>query len=299
MTQNRYFSNLAQGTFITNSGGLTTSTTALIVQSTTKWPTQFPFTVRAEPGTANEELILVLSGSGTAGIPYQIQRGFDGTNPLAHRSGVSIIPGFCQLDLSQPQQHLNLNTPTSGAHGLPSSAWGGGTMQLLNTQPANSSSLLFTSIPATFNHLRIVYAFQANGTGGSVENGVDVFSAMLNSAAVAANWNGIFVRDSSTAPVLYKGSLSNGAPIGGLVWNSYYGSPSYSWGTMDFPFYTNSGSYKGFTSQSYASDGGSAYTTFNLGGSFRISTPITEITLQPEGSSTAFISGNAWLYGIL
>jgi hypothetical protein len=300
VTQNRYYSNLAQGTFITNSGGLTASTTALIVQSTAKWPTQFPFTVRAEPGTSNEELMLVTSGSGTAGIPYQLERGFDNTNPIPHSSGVSVIPGFCQLDLSEPQQHINLNTPASGAHSLPASAWGGGTMQLIQKLAANSASIDFTSIPSTFSHLRIVYAFKGNGTGGFINNGTDVFGMQLNgSTTIPANWAGLVTRNAASSPTVYEGTTSGGGPIGGFVWNNNFGSPGLGWGTVDFPFYSVSGSYKGYVGQSFSGDGGAAYAAFTVSGSYQVSSAISQILMVAEGSSTAFTSGYAWLYGIL
>src|SRR5580698_10149631 len=134
-TQNRYYSNLSQGSFITNVGGISSSNTVITVQATANWPTQFPFTVRIEPGTANEEVVLISSSAGTSSSPYIAQalsvsgRGFDGTNPLSHSQGAAIIPGFSQLDFAQPQQHITLTGSTSGAHGLPANAWSGGTMQ--------------------------------------------------------------------------------------------------------------------------------------------------------------------------
>lgn len=303
MTQNRYYSNLAQGTFITNSGGMTNTTTALIVQSTVKWPTQFPFTVRAEPGTTNEEVMLAVSGAGTAGLPYQVSRGFDNTNAIPHSSGVSVIPGFCQLDLSEPQQHINLSGSSSAAHGLPSSAWGGGTVQLLQTVAASGagSTITFPSIPSTFSHLRVQIALQANGTGGSSENGVDTFGVILNGNTTSScNWLGSSTSNGSSGVFINKGTITNGTPLGGVMWNTFFSSSSgFGWGYLDFPFYSVSGAYKGFLSQTNASDGGAFFNTFNVNASYQMNAPINQIGLIVGGSSTAWLRGNAWLYGIL
>lgn len=163
MTQNRYYSNLAQATFIANTNGLGVSDTALQVTANQDWPTAFPFALWLEPNTTNSEVVLVTSGSGTAVSPYVIQRGYDGTIAYAHAVGAVVTPGVIELDLAEPQSHLNLTGSASGAHGLPASAWLGGQMQLIDTQTAlfaqaafTFSSTVFSTIPSSANHLLVM-----------------------------------------------------------------------------------------------------------------------------------------------
>jgi hypothetical protein len=298
-TQNRYYSNLAQGSTIINTGGISDSTNAVAVQATVNWPLSFPFAVRFEPGTANEEVGLVTSGAGTSSSPYMITRGYDGTNPLSHSQGTNIIPGFAQIDLAEPQWHINLNTPTSGAHGLPSNAWGGGTVQLLQANAAPvSGSLLFNSIPTTYNHLRIVYVLLGNGTGGSIQNGVDVVNLKVNNLSVSSNWVGMYSQLGSSSVTTLTGTTSGGAPAAGLLWNTNYSTRLGGTGYIDIPYYASSAAVKHFHCHSYATDGGSTASALDIKGSWQTSAMISAIAIGPSGASSAFLSGEAWLYGI-
>lgn len=163
ITQNRYYSNLAQATFIANTGGLGISTASLQVTANENWPTQFPFALWLEPNTNNAEVVLVTSGSGTSISPYAITRGYDGTIAFAHASGAIVTPGVIELDLADPQNHINLSGSTSGAHGLPASAWLGGQLQLISTQTVLTpqptvtfNSAVFATIPSSINHLLVM-----------------------------------------------------------------------------------------------------------------------------------------------
>src|ERR1700749_956310 len=109
MTQNRYYSNTAVITTLTNSAGMNAVETDLVVNSTTGWPTSFPFIIRLEPDSANEELVLATSGLGTSSTPYTVTRGYDGTSAKSHALGATVTHGFAQVDFAEPQQHLNLS----------------------------------------------------------------------------------------------------------------------------------------------------------------------------------------------
>jgi len=165
--QNRYYSNIATVTTLANPGGINGSETDLQCEATTGFPGSMPYTLRIEPDTNLEEAVLVTSGAGTSGTPFQVIRGYDGTQARAHPAGVQVKHGFVQLDFAEPQQHLNLTGSASAAHGLPSSAWLGGTMQLLQTvNLASSTTISFPSIPSTFSKLIIdIYAVSNDGGG--------------------------------------------------------------------------------------------------------------------------------------
>lgn len=302
--QNRYYSNLAQGSFITNTGGIEPSDSALTVQASVHWPTSFPFVLRAEPGTANEEVILVTSGSGTSASPYLLSRGYDGTNPLVHAQGASIIPGFCQLDLVDPQVHINETTSTSGVHGLPANAWGGGTTQLIAAYPytaASGTTLNITSIPPTYNHLRIQYAIKGNGTSaGGLTNGADPLLMRCNNISTNT-YDGVsnYIGDS------FSGARG-GAGIGttfycGISWNNFYPTAGRGTGWIDIPNYSDSTSVKNVTFAGVATDNGGAITYIygagGPGGSANVSA-ISSIQLIMSGSSSGWAAGHVWVYGI-
>jgi hypothetical protein len=306
-TQNRYYSNLGQGTFITNTGGLTTSGSALIVQASNKWPTQFPFTVRLEPGTANEEVALVTSGAGTSASPYQLTRGYDGTNQLPHAQGASVIPGFCQLDFSQSAQHINLTGSASAAHGLPSSAWLGGTQQLISKYPYTSfsgASLTISSIPQTFSHLKIVYCLRGNGTttghyGVNIPFG-DALQMQMN-GVTTATYTGLYSllwpSNNSTSGTITAGVAFNC----GIVWNQYDASPGMGTGYIDIFSYADTTSVKEVSFNGSATDHGAAFgaiTGWGGPGTSSNTHAITSLKLSVLGSSSGVIAGNVWLYGI-
>jgi hypothetical protein len=272
------------------------------VQQTIKWPAQFPFAVRIEPGTSNEEVVLVTSGLGSAGQPFTINRGYDNTAALTHTSGVSVIPGGIQADLADAQQHLNLTTSSSSAHGLPASVWGGGTMQLIRhlSFPA-SGHLIFNGIPATFSHLKLMYSLQGNGTDGFFAPGIDVMGISFSGTGFSSsNWQGVMQFQGSSPPASFQGAVSAaGAPLCAPIWNAYYGTPGAGMGEILIPFYTSS-LYKTFLATSVATDGGGTGVQSTCAGGYQNSaSAITGIELGAEGSSSAWTAGSASLYGIL
>lgn len=102
----RYYSNTAVATTLANSGGITPTSTQLILDSTTGYPTQFPFTLRLDPDTQNEELVTVNSGAGTSSSPYVVSRGSDGTTAKSHAQYSPVTHGFSARDLREPQDHM-------------------------------------------------------------------------------------------------------------------------------------------------------------------------------------------------
>lgn len=118
----RYYSNTAAAATLANAGGVSSGTTTLVLSTTNGLPIQFPFTLRLDPDTANEELVSVTSGAGTVGTPYVVTRGFDGTTAKSHTFGAPVVHSGSAIDFREPQEHL-ANTTPGGVHGLPSSAW--------------------------------------------------------------------------------------------------------------------------------------------------------------------------------
>lgn len=97
----------------TGSGGVTSGDTQFVLGTSLASYVATPFVLRIEPGTANEELVLVTSGAGTIGSPYVVTRGWGpggiATRPAAaHAQGVAATHGVGGEDFGP-----------DGVHGLP------------------------------------------------------------------------------------------------------------------------------------------------------------------------------------
>jgi len=297
-TQNRYYSNTATITTLTNPGGINSGALTLQVGATTGFPVQFPFILRIEPATGSEEVVLVTSGSGTSGNPYTITRGYDGTTARAHSQGVVVKHGFAQIDFQEPQVHLNSVGPggAPNPHGLPDLAWNNtlSTVIAETTLASNSLSITFSSIPSTYKHLRLIV------------------SAIASSATAVLPMNVQFNSDSGTNYGWTSGSVTNTSTTGtgshnsnttniqgGVIWgNSSATVPGIA--IIDIPFYSSTVFNKVMTNLTHASDGGA--TVWNIqygGGIWRSTAAINTITLT-LGSSTNFLAGSfAGLYGVI
>lgn len=103
----RNYSNTAIATTLENVGGITPTSTQIIIGNTNGYPTLFPFTLRLDPNTASEELVTVNSGGGSAGSPYVVSRGADGTTAKSHAQFSVVTHGFSARDLREPQVHMD------------------------------------------------------------------------------------------------------------------------------------------------------------------------------------------------
>jgi hypothetical protein len=303
-TQNRFYSNIANITTLNNTSGLFPSDTTMALVSTTGWPTSFPFIARIEPDTSNEELVLVTAGLGTLATPYTITRAYDGTSAKTHAKGVTVEHGFSQIDFQEPQLHLNLTGSSSGAHGLPSSAWLGGTEQLISSQVlASSGTFTFSSIPNTFNHLRIYLAAVSNDSGGVGFS--DVGIQFNNDTSTDYSYHFMYLLNSTTVQSSSVAAVTAGhagfVPNGGL-------NPTSSSGVgivvIEIPFYSLASFSKNVTWESHASSGVGAPNNFQTGQGGAIwgnnTAAISTIKLSPANSPNTFTTGSrAFLYGLL
>ena len=159
MAVSRFYSNIAVPGTLGNTGGISNSATSMFLTATpVGYPTQYPFTLALEPGTANMELVSVTAGLGTAGTPWTITRGYDGTVAVAHAQTVAVQHNLSQSDVATSRTHENQGSG-SGVHGLPSSAWSTAAFAVINeTTLANSTtaSQTWSSISGVYSHLMIV-----------------------------------------------------------------------------------------------------------------------------------------------
>ncbi len=157
----RYYSNvaIADTLLVTGGGNLSTSATSIYAGSGSPqgYPTQFPWILRLEPGTSNEELVLVASGAGTLATPWIITRAQDGTTAKTHVSGLPIAHGLSAFDLTTAANHYQLGSG-SGVHGLPAAAWLASSFTTISEQvtTAAQATVSFSGIPATSAHLLLI-----------------------------------------------------------------------------------------------------------------------------------------------
>lgn len=98
----RNYSNIAVET--TLQSGIGSGDTSLTVASSSGWPTT-PFMLVIDPGTANEELVLV--GSKTGNTFESLTRGFGGTSAVAHNAGVDVKHVSVAEDYSLIWSHVH------------------------------------------------------------------------------------------------------------------------------------------------------------------------------------------------
>jgi hypothetical protein len=156
----RYYSNVAVPGVL-GAGISSTATSCYLSTTPSGYPAQFPFTLCLDQGTSSMELVSVTSGSGTAGTPWQITRGFDGSTAAAH-GGVStegiVTHDFSAYDVSTSRSH-EASGSGSGVHGLPASAWQTAAFAVINETILNNSTTsvqTWNSIPSSYTHLMVV-----------------------------------------------------------------------------------------------------------------------------------------------
>lgn len=172
-TVQRFYSNNAvAGTL--GGTGVTIGATSMWLSSTPSgYPSQFPFTLWLEPGTASQEAVSVTAGAGTAATPWTIQRGFDNTVARAHSAGATVAHELSAFDVATSRTHEAQDSTTTLPHGLPISAWAGsafGTIQETIMANSTGSVVTFSAIPQTYSHLMVV--IQGRGTS-STSNSIE------------------------------------------------------------------------------------------------------------------------------
>lgn len=118
----RYYSNVAVLTTLSNVGGISTGATEITPTSTTGFPSQYPYTLRLEPDTSNEELVTVTGPKGGSPGTLIITRASDGTTAKSHAQGSPIVHGVSARDFQEPQNHM-ASVAVGSVHGLPQQAW--------------------------------------------------------------------------------------------------------------------------------------------------------------------------------
>jgi hypothetical protein len=153
---NRYYSSVAVNTTLKFS--ITSSDTSLEVNSTSGFPTSYPYTLALGYDLSNEELVTIVGASGNiltvgttvAGGANIAGRGVDGTNDQAHAAGEPVKHVISARDMTESQAHI---AAEAGAHGITGSFVGTTDTQTLTNKTitggtVNATTLQQGSIPA-------------------------------------------------------------------------------------------------------------------------------------------------------
>jgi len=153
---NRYYSSVAVDTKL--SSAITDSALTLTVASTTGFPTSYPYTLAIGYDLSNEELVTIISASGTtltvgttvAGGANIAGRGVDGTNDQAHAAGEPVKHVVSARDMTESQAHI---AAEAGAHGVTGSFVGTSDTQTLTNKTitggtVNPTTLQQNGVPA-------------------------------------------------------------------------------------------------------------------------------------------------------
>jgi hypothetical protein len=223
------------------------------------YPTQYPWILRLEPGTSNEELVSVSSGAGTVASPWIIVRAADGTTAKAHNSGTAIAHGLSATDLTTAATHYAQGSG-SGVHGLPAAAWLTGAFATISEQvtTAAQASVTFSSIPQTYQHLLLVASgrlaetsvqsddvtAQFNGDSGTHYGYLTLFAANPGGSMTGpTTGNGFAV---ANAPMFRFLASQSGAVAN--VGGGFAFIPGYSGSALNKVFYSVSGGGNASTS---------------------------------------------------
>ena len=137
----RNFSSTAISTTLTS--GVTASGTTLAVTATTGFPAA-PFILTLEPGTANQEVVLVTA---VASLNLTATRGYDSTTGVSHNAGAVVQHSHAAIEFREANTHVNA---TANVHGVVTPV-GVTEAQALTNKTVDLASNTLTGTKAQFN----------------------------------------------------------------------------------------------------------------------------------------------------
>lgn len=163
------------------------------------------------------------------------------------------------------------------------------------TDPAPSVRLPDVgSLPQNFTNLRLIISARSDGSGA---NGYDPAYLRFNDVATSSyNWN-TFWSAQGSGSISATGSNGVTSMQCAEIWNSHFGTVGRGIATIDIPNYSSPNGLRGFTSQSAASDAGTAGITQVYSGSSLITGAITSLTVL-MGAGSFIAPAEFSLYGL-
>jgi hypothetical protein len=105
-----FYASSAQQAFIQNTPNFPATSQNLILNTVAGFPSQYPYSLLLEWGTANQEVVSITQAP-TGGGPYlfgNVGRGQDGTTAITHATGASVIHGVSARDFAQSPPVFNV-----------------------------------------------------------------------------------------------------------------------------------------------------------------------------------------------
>jgi microcystin-dependent protein len=207
---NRYYSSVAVDT--TLSFSITDSSLTLVVGSTAGFPTSYPYTLALGFDLSNEELVTIVSASGTtltvgttvAGGANIAGRGVDGTNDQAHTAGEPVKHVISARDMTEAQAHI---AAEATAHGIT-----GNFVGTTDTQTLTNKTITGGTVNAT--------TLQKGGVDAALTT-----DARFNPVGVTLPYAG------SSAPTGYL--LCDGASVSRSTYSALFGVVGTTYGSVD------------------------------------------------------------------
>jgi hypothetical protein len=198
-----YYSSTAIDT--TLSIGIGSADTSMTVQSTTGFPTSYPYTLAVGYDTSSEELVDVTNASGNV---LTIIRAVDSTTAQSHAAASTVKHVICGRDLRESQTHID---STSSVHGLTSSD--GNIVGTDKTQTLTAKTLTSPAINGA--------TLGGTTTNSGTISGGTITATTAATLATSRNINGVLFNGSADVTVpAAAGTLTGGTLASGVTASS-------------------------------------------------------------------------------
>ena len=134
----------------TNTGGSPnryTTITLNTISGSSNLPASYPFTLVIDPDISGKEEIITVTSQVSTYV-YNVTRGVDGSNPVAHASGAVVKHMVTARDLQEPQDHIYAS---AGVHGITGAVVGTTDTQTLSAKTLTNPTINSATLSGTMS----------------------------------------------------------------------------------------------------------------------------------------------------